>query len=151
MLLIKDEFDLTNFQEEVVVTITIVAAVSAALAGGPAMEQWGRRPIILFAAVVFTVGAVMLAAASSYWYLVLGRLVVGMGIGLASLTTPVYIAEAAPSKVRGTLVTLNTLFITVGQVVAGVVDGLFANTDAGWRYMLGLAAIPSFFMTVGFL
>lgn len=79
------------------------------------------------------------------------RLVVGIGIGLASLTTPVYIAEASPSHIRGKLVTLNTLFITVGQVVAGVVDGLFSGTPSGWRYMLGLSGVPSFFMTLGFL
>ena len=151
MLLIADDFDLSDVQEEVVVTITIAAAVTAALAGGPAMEHWGRRPIILLAAVIFTLGAVMLAAAGSYAGLVAGRLIVGLGIGLTSLATPVYISEAAPTHVRGKLVTLNTLFITVGQVVAGVVDGLFADTDGGWRYMLGLSAVPSVFMTVGFL
>lgn len=151
MLLIADDFDLSDVQEEVVVTITIAAAVTAALAGGPGMEHWGRRPIILLAAIIFTVGAVLLAAARSYTGLVMGRLVVGLGIGLASLATPVYISEAAPTHVRGKLVTLNTLFITVGQVVAGVVDGLFADTDDGWRYMLGLSAVPSVFMTVGFL
>lgn len=67
------------------------------------------------------------------------------------MTTPVYIAEASPSNVRGKLVTLNTLFITVGQVVAGVVDGLFSGTESGWRYMLGLSGVPSFFMVIGFL
>ncbi|CAM9749098.1 unnamed protein product [Pylaiella littoralis] len=151
MLLIKDDFSLSNWQEEVIVSVTIVAAVTAAVSGGPAMEQWGRRPLILLAAIIFTIGAVMLAAANSYGTLVAGRLVVGVGIGLASLTTPVYIAEAAPSHIRGRLVTLNTLFITVGQVVAGVVDGLFSGTDSGWRYMLGLSGVPSFFMTLGFL
>lgn len=151
MLLIVDDFDLTDVQEEVIVSITIVAAVTAALAGGPGMERWGRRPVILLAAIIFTIGAVLLAAARSYQGLVVGRLVVGLGIGLASLCTPVYIAEAAPSGVRGTLVTLNTLFITIGQVVAGVVDGLFAETDGGWRYMLGLSMVPSIMMTVGFL
>ncbi|CAM9753671.1 unnamed protein product, partial [Laminaria digitata] len=151
MLLIAADFDLSDVQEEVVVTITIVAAVTAALAGGPGMEYWGRRPVILLAAIIFTLGAVMLAAAGSFAGLVMGRLVVGLGIGLTSLATPVYIAEAAPSNVRGKLVTLNTLFITVGQVVAGLVDGLFAETEGGWRYMLGLSGVPSLFMTVGFL
>lgn len=151
MLLIVDDFDLTNLQEEVVVSVTIAAAVTAALAGGPGMERWGRRPAILLAAIIFTLGAVLLAAAGSYQELVVGRLVVGLGIGLASLCTPVYISEAAPTGVRGTLVTLNTLFITIGQVVAGIVDGLFAETDGGWRYMLGLSMVPSIMMTIGFL
>lgn len=151
LLLIKDDFNLTDYQNSVVVAITIAAAVTASLAGGPAMEHLGRRPVILTAAIIFTGGAVLLAAARSYFELVCGRLVVGLGIGLASLSTPVYIAEAAPSHLRGSLVTLNTLFITCGQVVAGVVDGLFSSTPAGWRYMLGLSGLPSVLMVIGFL
>lgn len=151
MLLIREDFLLSDNQVEVVVSITIAGAVVASLAGGSAMEWCGRRPVILTAAIIFTVGAVLLSAAQSYLTLVAGRLIVGLGIGLASLTTPVYIAEAAPSHMRGTLVTLNTLFITVGQVVAGVVDGLFSDGQNGWRYMLGVSGVPSLFMTLGFL
>lgn len=92
MLLIKQDFGLSDWQEEVIVSVTIVAAVTAAVAGGPAMERWGRRPVILLAAVVFTVGAVMLAAATSYGTLVGGRcarvfvstLNLGFGMRLAS-------------------------------------------------------------------
>lgn len=151
MLLIRDTFSLTEFQQEVVVSVTIVGAVTASLGGGPLMEHCGRRPVILAAAVIFTVGAFLLAAARSYAELVMGRLVVGLGIGLASLATPVYIAEAAPSNMRGTLVTLNTLLITVGQVVAGIVDGLYSNTPGGWRYMLGVSGVPSVLMMLGFI
>lgn len=151
MLLIDADFDLTDFQEEVVVSVTIGAAAVASLAGGTAMQNWGRRPVIIFAGAVFTVGAVVLAAAQSYGDLVIGRLIVGVGIGLASLTTPVYIAEAAPANLRGKLVTLNTLFITGGQVIAGVVAGLFSSTSGGWRYMFGLSGIPSVLLVVGFL
>lgn len=75
MLLIKDEFMLSNWHQEVIVSVTIVAAVTAAVSGGPAMERWGRRPLILLAAVIFTVGAVMLAVANSYRALVGGRYV----------------------------------------------------------------------------
>lgn len=151
MLLIKDTFSLDRNQQSVVVSITIAGAVVASIAGGTGMERFGRRPVILTAAVIFTVGAVLLAIARSYVELVMGRLVVGFGIGLASLATPVYIAEAAPSNLRGTLVTLNTLFITCGQVVASVVDGLLAGTPGGWRYMLGLSGLPSLLMIIGFV
>lgn len=151
MLLIREEFDLSRTKQEIVVSITIVGAVVASLSGGVAMEYWGRRPVILAAAFIFTVGAVLLAAAMSFEALVAGRLVVGLGIGLASLATPVYIAEAAPSHMRGTLVTLNTLLITVGQVTAGIVDGLFSGSNGGWRYMLGLSGLPSVLMMLGFL
>lgn len=76
MLLIKDDFMLNNWHQEVIVSVTIVAAVTAAVSGGPAMERCGRRPLILLAAVVFTAGAVMLALANSYRTLVGGRCVV---------------------------------------------------------------------------
>ncbi|CAM9675705.1 unnamed protein product [Choristocarpus tenellus] len=151
MLLLTKQFDLSDFQEEVVVSITIAGAILASMVGGRAMSHFGRRPVILLAAAIFTVGAIVLAAAQTYDGLVLGRLVVGIGIGLASLATPVYIAEASPSHLRGTLVTLNTLLITLGQFAAGVVDGLYSETDGGWRYMLGLSGVPSLIMFFGFI
>ncbi|CAM9420693.1 unnamed protein product, partial [Discosporangium mesarthrocarpum] len=150
MLLIRDDFNLTDTEEEVVVSITIMAAVIASLGGGSAMSSLGRRPVILIAAGIFTVGALVLAFAPSYESLVIGRLIVGLGIGLASLATPVYIAEAAPAHMRGSLVTLNTLLITFGQFVAGMVDGIFSGVDGGWRYMLGLSGVPSLIMCAGF-
>jgi SP family myo-inositol transporter-like MFS transporter 13 len=81
----------------------------------------------------------------SYNSLVLGRIIVGGGIGLASLTTPMYIAEVASPSTRGTLVTVNGLLICFGQFSAGMIDGILdeIDPDNGWRIMLGLAAVPS--------
>jgi MFS family permease len=67
--------------------------------------------------------------------LVLGRLIVGLAIGFSSMTIPVYIAEAAPAAVRGRLVTINCVFITAGQFIAGMVDGGFAEVPQGWRWV----------------
>ena len=67
------------------------------------------------------------------------------------MTVPIYIAEAAPPEYRGTLVCLNSLFITGGQFIASIVDGLFSSLGNGWRYMLGLAAIPSIIQWIAFL
>ena len=153
MLPLQRAFDLTTRQEEVVVTATVVAAFASSLVGGQINRAFGRRKSALFAAVIFTVGSVVLASAWSYASLVVGRVIVGTGIGVASLTTPVYIAEVAPPETRGKLVTVNALLVCVGQFGAGMVDGLFGQLlpDSGWRYMLGLAAIPSVLMTLGFL
>ncbi|XP_023564369.1 proton myo-inositol cotransporter-like, partial [Octodon degus] len=72
--------------------------------------------------------------------------------GIASMTVPVYIAEVSPPNLRGRLVTINTLFITGGQFFASVVDGAFSYLQKdGWRYMLGLAAIPAVIQFFGFL
>jgi SP family myo-inositol transporter-like MFS transporter 13 len=81
----------------------------------------------------------------------LGRAVVGLAIGAASALTPLYIAEAAPAKWRGRLVTISALFITGGQVVAYAVGWAFANTEGGWRWMVGLGALPALIQAVGML
>ena len=154
MLPLRRSFDLTPRQQEVVVSSTVLAAfVSSLCLGAPMNERFGRRWAILFAAAVFFLGSLILMCAMNYGTLVVGRIILGLGIGVASLTTPVYIAEVALPQMRGQLVTINTLMITFGQFFAGMIDGLFdqALPETGWRYMLGLAGVPSLIMFFGFL
>ena len=153
MLPIKRTFDLTPWQQEVVVSSTIFSAFVSSLCGGSINRKLGRRITILFAAGVFTLGSLLLGVSWGYKSLVVGRIIVGIGIGAASLTTPIYLAEVAVPHMRGQLVTLNALLVTMGQFIAGMVDGVFDKffPDQGWRWMLGLAAIPSTIMLVGFL
>ncbi|XP_030071744.1 proton myo-inositol cotransporter isoform X1 [Microcaecilia unicolor] len=152
MLLLKKQMNLTALWQELVVSSTVGAAALSALLGGLLNGTCGRRPSILIASCFFTAGAVVLAAAGNKETLLAGRVVVGLGIGLASMTIPVYIAEAAPSHLRGRLVTINTLFITGGQFFAAVIDGAFSYlAKDGWRYMFGLSAVPSVIQFFGFL
>jgi len=153
MLPIQRAFDLRPGQEEMVVSSTVLAAFAASLVGGSINSRYGRRKAALFAAAVFTLGSIVLAVAWDYSSLIIGRVIVGIGIGVASLTTPMYIAEVATPSKRGTLVTVNALLVCVGQFTAGMIDGLFDEVSKvwGWRFMLGLASIPSIAMFVGFL
>ena len=153
MLPIQRRFQLTPWQEEVVVSSTVLSAFVSSLCGGSLNRAFGRRVAILFAASVFTLGSFVLAFAMGYPSLVMGRIIVGIGIGVASLTTPIYLAEVAMPQMRGTLVTINALLVTMGQFIAGMVDGIFDEhfPEEGWRWMLGLAAVPSLTMFVGFL
>jgi SP family myo-inositol transporter-like MFS transporter 13 len=153
MLPMKRAFGLTSEQQEVIVSSTIFAAFVSSLCGGSMNEAFGRRVSILFSAFVFTIGSTLLFFAWNYHILIAGRIVVGIGIGIASLTTPIYIAEVARPDVRGQLVTVNTLMITFGQFFAGMMDGILDQffPETGWRAMLGLAAVPSVIMTLGFL
>lgn len=80
-----------------------------------------------------------------------GRLLVGLGVGLASVTVPVYIAEAAPPGLRATLVTVNTLLITTGQFVAYLADYGLTYVPGTWRWMLGVAAVPSLLQLLGLM
>ncbi|XP_073475786.1 proton myo-inositol cotransporter [Aquarana catesbeiana] len=152
MLLLKKDMNLSALWQELLVSSTVGAAAVSALAGGVLNGVVGRRPCILLASLMFMAGAALLAAARDKETLLGGRVVVGLGIGIASMTVPVYIAEAAPSHLRGRLVTINTLFITGGQFFAAVVDGAFSYLPRdGWRYMLGLSAVPAVFQFIGFL
>lgn len=153
MLPIQRAFGLSKFQEEVVVSSTVLAAFVSSVVGGNLNQSLGRRRCILAAAAIFTVGSVLLFGAMNYESLVLGRIVVGVGIGIASLTTPIYIAEVALPRMRGRLVTVNAFLVTLGQFTAGIIDGIFDEIapNWGWRFMLGLAAIPSLVMYFGFL
>jgi len=151
MLPIQRQFNLTPTQEEAVVTSTVLSAFIFSLIGGSLNNKLGRRLSILFASFVFTIGSLLLAFAWDVKSLIFGRLIIGVGIGVASLTTPVYISEMAKPSLRGTLVTMNALLIPFGQFFAGMVDGILSSTPHGWRYMLGLAAVPSVVMLFGFL
>jgi SP family myo-inositol transporter-like MFS transporter 13 len=93
MLPLRHAFDLSETQEEVVVTSTVFAAFCASLVGGSINAAFGRRVAILVASTIFTIGSLLLGTAWSYESLVLGRIIVGIGIGLASLTMPIYITD----------------------------------------------------------
>jgi SP family myo-inositol transporter-like MFS transporter 13 len=153
LLPIQRAFSLSPAQEEMVVSCTILAAFVSSLLGGSINSSFGRKKAALLAAAVFTLGSIILAVAWSYQSLVVGRVVVGAGVGIASLTTPVYISEIALPDARGRLVTVNALMVCIGQVSAGMVDGLFdqVSDEWGWRFMLGLAAVPSVAMYFGFM
>uniref|UniRef100_A0A672QF18 Proton myo-inositol cotransporter n=1 Tax=Sinocyclocheilus grahami TaxID=75366 RepID=A0A672QF18_SINGR len=152
MLLLKREMNLSSLWQELLVSVTVGAAAVSSLAGGYLNGLFGRRVCILLASFIFSAGGIILSVAHSKEVLLCGRLTVGLGIGIASMTVPVYIAEVSPSELRGQLVTINTLFITGGQFVASVVDGVFSYLPHdGWRYMLGLSVVPAALQFLGFL
>uniref|UniRef100_UPI0037E97944 proton myo-inositol cotransporter-like n=1 Tax=Semicossyphus pulcher TaxID=241346 RepID=UPI0037E97944 len=152
MLLLKKEMNLNNLWQELLVSSTVGAAALSALSGGFLNGWFGRRICILLASFIFSVGGIILSVAPNKVVLLVGRIIVGLGIGIASMTVPVYIAEVSPPHQRGQLVTVNTLFLTGGQFIASVVDGAFSYmSHGGWRYMLGLSVVPAVLQFVGFL
>ncbi|KAK2842679.1 hypothetical protein Q5P01_012879 [Channa striata] len=152
MLLLKKEMNLNALWQELLVSSTVGAAALSALAGGSLNGWLGRRVCILVASFIFSVGGITLSVAPDKVVLLVGRIIVGLGIGIASMTVPVYIAEVSPPQLRGQLVTINSLFITGGQFIASVVDGAFSYLrHNGWRYMLGLSIIPAVLQFIGFV
>uniref|UniRef100_A0A8C5D5C3 Major facilitator superfamily (MFS) profile domain-containing protein n=1 Tax=Gouania willdenowi TaxID=441366 RepID=A0A8C5D5C3_GOUWI len=152
MLLLKRELELSALWQELLISSTVAAAALSALLGGFLNGLFGRRVCILLASFFFAVGGLVLGTAPGKEVLLAGRLIVGVGLGVASMTVPVYIAEASPPHLRGQLVTVNTLFITGGQFTASLIDGAFSYLKHdGWRYMLGLSVLPAVLQFIGFL
>jgi len=152
MVFVRKFFNLNSLWQEVVVSITILGAWVLSLMAGSLSERYGRKSMILYASVIFTVGSVIMGFAWSKYILLFGRLTVGVAIGLASTVVPMYIAEVAPSNIRGSLVTLNNCFITFGQLSAAITAGAFSyDHENGWRWMLALAAVPAVIQFGGFM
>ncbi len=148
ILFITKQFSLSNTAEEIVVSSVLVGAIAGAAIGGALTDRFGRRKMILTAGVIFTISALGTALAPSVTWLVAGRVVSGVGIGMASFISPMYIAELASANKRGALVAVNMLAITTGIVVAYLVDYALWGIQ-GWRYMFGLAAVPSLGLVIG--
>ena len=135
MLKIRQDFHLSPVYQELIVSMTIAGAAVAALVAGPLSDLLGRKPVLLAAAFVFTLGAVVMSAAPTPVVLLVGRLVVGLGVGLAAMAVPMFISEAAPAAMRGKLVVVNVAFVTGGQFIATLIDGAFSYLPLhiGWR------------------
>lgn len=113
--------------QETIVSMALVGAMIGAAAGGWINDSYGRKRATLSADVVFILGSLVMAAALDPYILILGRLLVGLGVGVASVTAPVYIAEASPSEIRGGLVSTNVLMITGGQFLSYLVNLAFTE------------------------
>jgi MFS transporter, SP family, solute carrier family 2 (myo-inositol transporter), member 13 len=144
-------FGLTDLQSESVVSAAVFGAIVGAALSSCGTHVLGRKPVILASSLLFTFGSVLMGVAESFPALLVGRLVVGVGIGFSSMTVPLYIAEVSPPQIRGRLVSLNTVLVTGGQFFASVLAAALSKVDDGWRYMLGLAAIPAMVQVLGFL
>ncbi len=148
LLYIAPEFDLGAGMQQVVVSALLLGAVAGALGGGPVVDRLGRRRTLMLVSATFTLGALLAAFAPDVTTLITARTVLGLAIGASSFIVPAYIAEIAPQHVRGRLVSMHQLMVTIGIFVSYLVGYAFADSGA-WRWMLGIAAIPSLVMFLG--
>ncbi|KAJ4357974.1 uncharacterized protein N0V89_002551 [Didymosphaeria variabile] len=134
---------LTTLDKSLITSATSFFALLVSPLTGVLADALGRKTIILSADILFVVGALWQAWTSSVWGMVAGRSVVGAAVGSASFVVPLYIGELSPGPWRGRMVTIASLFITGGQVVAYVVGWLFSTKVHGWRWIVGLGALPA--------
>jgi len=146
-----DGLGLTDSQIEWVTTGVLLGAIVGAGFSGKLTDTLGRKRVILSAAIIFCGGAVYTGLAPSFIDLFLGRLLLGIAVGIASFTVPLYLSEISPTKMRGALVSLNQLMIAIGGKVSYLSDFLIAD-DADpycWRWMFLIGVFPAVLMLVG--
>ena len=149
LLFIRDEFHLSPTMQDVLTGAVLVGATVAAAFAGSLSDRFGRKRLIIAVAILFGLGALLSAVAGSLWVLLLARVVVGAAIGVASMLTPLYLAEMAPADKRGAVVSLNQFCITFGILLSYMVDYGLAGTSGGWRWMLGLGVVPGLVLGIG--
>lgn len=150
ILFINEDLGLSPFTSGLVVSSLLVGAMIGAAFAGPIADATGRRKLVLVAAIIFAVGAIGAALATSAGLLILFRFVLGLAVGAASLIVPLYLAEVAPTEIRGAVASLNQLMIVTGILVAYIANSALAGAEA-WRWMIALAVIPSVLLFLGML
>ncbi|UBV40673.1 glucose transporter GlcP [Staphylococcus xylosus] len=148
LLFIRDDIPLNSFTEGLVVSSMLVGAIFGSGASGPMSDRLGRRRVVFIIAIIYIVGALILALAPSMPILVLGRLIIGLAVGGSTAIVPVYLSEMAPTEQRGSLSSLNQLMITIGILSSYLINYAFTPIE-GWRWMLGLAIVPSVILLIG--
>lgn len=142
---IRSYFEMSDWELGFSVGCVIFGAMAGNLVAGPLSDKFGRKKILIITAVLFTISAIWSALATEYIYFVIARIIGGVGIGGAILIAPIYIAEIAPPKLRGSLVSLNQLNIVIGISVAYFSNYFLKDIEVeSWRWMLGVEAIPAF-------
>ncbi len=138
-------FDMTEWMLGFSVGCVVFGAMAGNLLAGPMSDRFGRKNILIVVAALFTISATWSALATGYTEFIIARIIGGIGIGGAILIAPVYIAEIAPPKLRGSLVSFNQLNIVIGISVAYFSNYFLVNMEGeSWRWMLGVEAIPAF-------
>ncbi len=146
--LLRAEFAISALNEGVITAAVPLGALFGAVGAGLTVDHFGRRQTLLFAALLFTVGALFCGLADAVLVLTVSRLVLGFAVGVAALVAPLYISESAPPAKRGMLVSIYQLAITLG-ILGAYVAG-FAFSDS-WRTMFMVGMLPGIVLFIGII
>jgi sugar porter (SP) family MFS transporter len=148
ILFLEKTFNLSVLQLQLIVSTILLGALLGSIFGGSLADHFGRKRALFLTSFLFLVGTYLLSTANSVFEILVGRFITGIGIGIASLVVPLYIAEIAPTKNRGMLVSFNQFAITIGILIAYLINYRFAE-DGNWRFMFGFAFFPAFLQLFG--
>ncbi len=147
---IAAQFNLNSHSQEIVVSVMMFGAALGALCSGPMSSSLGRRKSLLLGALLFIVGSLGCAIAHNLEILVVSRFVLGLAVGIASFTAPLYLSEIAPERIRGSMISMYQLMITIGILAAFLSDTALSG-GGHWRWMLGVITFPAIVLFVGVL
>ena len=143
-------FALSDFMKGWASGCVLLGCAAGVLLVGPLSDRFGRRPALLLAAIMFLVSAAGTALPQFIWVFIVFRFLGGVGIGIASISTPMYVAEITPAQVRGRMVAVNQIAIMGGITVASFINFFIARAgdnawliNSGWRWMFAAGAVPS--------
>lgn len=149
LLFIKQDWAISSFIQGCIVSSVLIGAVIGSFSSGKITDKYGRRAVILATAIIFFIGSVASAFSISPIMLMLFRILIGIAIGVASYAVPLYISEISPDNIRGGLVSLNQLAITIGILASYFIDQYFSGFDNGWRYMFFVGVVPAAILGIG--
>ncbi|WP_449351269.1 MFS transporter [Streptomyces shaanxiensis] len=150
LLFIRTDFGLDSFEEGAVISTLLLGAAVGAMGSGRPADRFGRKKVLAAIALTFTVGLLAAVLAHGFVMLLAARAVLGLAVGGASTVVPLYLAEIAPPRLRGRLVTANQILLTVGILVSYLINLWFAGS-ADWRAMFAVGLVPSVAMLLGTL
>lgn len=156
--LVKNDFSLNPVSEGWFVSCALLGCIAGVSFSGKLSDKYGRKIVLIISAILFLASAIGCMLSTSFTFLIASRMIGGLGIGVASMVSPLYISEFAPSRLRGMMVSLYQLALTIGIVLAYFSNAYLADHTtvaygtAGmarifstevWRAMLGLGALPA--------
>ena len=148
---IKESWEISALTQGWVVSAAIVGSVIGAAANGILADIFGRRKIIISTAIIFIIGSVFCGFAMSVGQLIAARILVGIAVGMVTFVVPLYLSEISPQKIRGTLVSMFQLSLTAGILLSYMINGVFAQSEYSWRWMLGSGVLPAILLYIGIL
>ena len=141
---LKTMFDLTPVQEGFLTGSLALGCIAGTVMAGIVAEKYGRKPALMAAALIFALSSLGMAFSHSLPVFITARFIAGIGVGMASLLSPMYIAEVSPASVRGRNVAINQLTVVIGIFITNLVNYFLAdNGPDAWRWMFGLGFVPS--------
>ncbi|MEO8111600.1 MAG: sugar porter family MFS transporter [Ginsengibacter sp.] len=147
---LQKQFQLDAYWEGFATGVLALGAIAGCLVAGKISDKYGRRPGLMLAAILFAVSSLAMAFSPDRNFFITARFIAGIGVGMASMLSPMYIAEVSPAHLRGRMVAVNQLTIVLGILVTNLVNYTLRNNgEESWRWMFGLGVIPAGLFLLG--